>query len=124
MSSADGHVDHPDLVLHLPDHDSGFARVRGHPVEHAGGRTHRISTVKLHACCRASHRECDVAGKHSVLHVAHRNRECKRLEVLGGIVVTEAGNFEVLRDNLATLSHELFGKNLRKRLKTYSHHLQ
>src|SRR5207245_189622 len=48
----------------------------------------------------------------------------KRKEVRGGIVVTEAGNIEIFRYNLVTLSHELFGKNLCKRLKTYSHHLQ
>ena len=58
------------------------------------------------------------------MHAAHWNRGCKRKEVRGGIVVTEAGNIEIFRYNLVTLSPELFGKNLCKRLKTYSHHLQ
>ena len=124
MSSADGHVDHADLVFNLPHHDSGFARVRGHPVEHTRGRTHRIGAIKLHSGSRAPHGERDIAGKYRVLSIAHRKRIRKGLEVRSGVVITDAGNSEVFRYNFVTLSQELFGENFCKRLKTYAHHLQ
>ena len=62
VSGANRHVDHANLVFHLPDHDPGLARVRRHPVQHAGRRTHGIRTIKLHARCRASHGHGDVAA--------------------------------------------------------------
>src|SRR5882672_4336849 len=36
VCGTDGHVDHADFIFHLADHDAGFARVCGHPVQNAG----------------------------------------------------------------------------------------
>ena len=82
VGRADRHVDHADFVLDLPDHDAGLARVRRHPVQHAGGRAHGIGAVELHARGRAAHGQRHVAGQHGVAVVGHGQRPGERLEVL------------------------------------------
>src|SRR5215471_610443 len=124
VSGANGHIDHSDLVLNLPDHDSGSACMSRHPVQYAGRRTHRISTVEFHSGRHASHSERDVARKYSVLPIAHCKRMRKRLKVCGRIIVTGTRNIEVFSYDIAPLSHELFPEDLCKRLKTYAHKFQ
>src|SRR5712691_2290055 len=51
VSRADRHVDHTDLVFHLPDHNAGFARVRRHPVQNARRRTHWVGAIEFYAGC-------------------------------------------------------------------------
>jgi hypothetical protein len=58
---ADCHVDYAKLVFDLADHDPELAAVGGHPVQHTGGRTHRVGTVEAHASGRPAHRERRVA---------------------------------------------------------------
>ncbi len=46
MRRADGHIDHANLIFHLPHHDAGLARVRGHPpVAWVPHSSHRSSVL-------------------------------------------------------------------------------
>jgi len=74
VRGADRHIDNADLVFDLTHHDSGFARVVGHPVQHAGGRAHWVGAVELYACGRASHRHGCVASQHGVAGLGHGQR--------------------------------------------------
>src|SRR6185437_8718478 len=54
VSRADGHVDHANFVLDLPNHDVGLAGVLGHPVKDAGRGAHGVGRIELDAGGRAS----------------------------------------------------------------------
>ena len=124
VGSANGHVDHADLVFHLADHDVGFARVLGHPVEHAGRRTHGIGAVELDSGRCSAHSHGGVAAQHSVAVVGHGQRVLKWLEVLGGVVVADAGQADVLVDDGLFFLAELLCENLLQILKADAGHAE
>ena len=122
MSSSDGHIDHANLVFHLPHHDAGLARVRGHPVQNPRGWTHRISAVELHAGGHPAHRKRHIPTEHGVAVLGHRHRRIKRLEVLRGILITAVSDGHILRNHGITFLLELLGKHRLQCLKTDPHH--
>ncbi len=112
VGGADGHVDHADLVLDLADHDVGFAGVLGHPVQHAGRWTHGIGAVELDPGRGSAHGHGGVAAQHGVAGVRHGQRIGEGLEVLGGVVIADAGQADVLVDDGLFLLAELLGEDL------------
>ena len=108
---ANRHVDDADLVLDLAHHDVRLARVRRHPVQHAGRGAHGIGAVELDARRRASHGHGGVAAEHGVAGLGHRQRPREGLEVLRGVVVAGAREVDVLVDDRLVLLAELLGEH-------------
>ncbi len=124
MGGSDGHVDYADLILDLADEDAGFAGVLGHPVEYAGGGAHGICAVELDASRGSAHGHGSVAAEGGVLVVGHGERPGEGLEVLAGVVVSGAGDGDVLVGDGLLLFAELLGDNLLKRGEAYAHHAE
>src|SRR5882762_6226435 len=124
MSRSDRHIDNADFILDLTDHDARFARVRCHPVEHAGRRTHRVGTVELHARCRPAHGHSDIAAEDCVTILCLGNRIRKRHEVGGRIIVAGPRNANVLGYYGFAFFLELLAKHFLQRRKTDTHHMQ
>ncbi len=124
MSRADRHIDHADLVLDLPDHDAGFARVCGHPVQDAGRRAHGIGTIEFHSCRRTSHGHRNIAAQDCVpvLRLGKGIRE--RCEVRSGVVVTGARNADVFGHNGLAFFLELLSEDVLQRREADAHHVQ
>jgi len=114
----------PIFVLYLPHHDAGLARMSRHPVQNASRRTHGISTVELHAGCRASHSHRRVAAQHGVSVLSHRKRPGKRLEIRRGVIVAGTCDSHVFSDDGFAFLLELLSENLFQGLEAHAHHAQ
>jgi hypothetical protein len=112
VSRADRHIDHADLVLHLPDHDAGFARVCRHPVQDPGRRAHGIGTIEFHTCCRTSHGHRNIATQDRVPVIRLRKGIRESREVRSGIIVTGARNADVFGHNGLAFSLKLLSKDV------------
>ena len=124
MGRPDGVVHHANLVLNLAHHNAGLAPVRGHPVQHAGGGAHGISSVKLHAGSCSAHRQRGVAAEHRIALLSHRQRFGEGLEVRRGVFVTGACDADVLIDHRLALLAELRLEHTLQRLEAHAHHAQ
>src|SRR5438128_134763 len=111
VRSSNGHIDYPDLIFHLPNHDAGLARVRRHPVQNAGRRAHWISAVEFYAGCCPAHGHRDVAAEHRVTVLSHGKRAGKRLEVQGGVFIARTRETDVFGHHGLAFLLELFGQD-------------
>src|SRR5579859_861204 len=124
MRSADGHIDHADLVFHLAHHDAGLASVRGHPVQNAGRRAHGISAIEFHPGSGAAHSHGGVSAEHSVLRLSHGKRVGEGLEVGCAVFVAGARHIHVFFHHGLALLLELFDEHALQRLEADAHHVE
>ncbi len=112
MSGTDRHVDDADLVLHLSNHDAGFACVGRHPMQNAGGGTHRISAVKLYARSSATHGHSNISAQNGVPVLCLRKGIGKRREVRSCVVVASSRHTHVFGDHGVAFFLELFPEDV------------
>ena len=124
VGGANRHIDHTNLIFHLPHHDAGLARVRRHPVQNAGRRTHRVCAVEFHAGSSAAHGHRGVATEHRVSVLGHGKWPAERLEIRGGVIIAGPCDCDVFGDHGFTFLRELFGNDLLERLEADAHHAE
>ena len=122
MSRADRHIDHANLVFHLAHHDPRFARVRRHPVQHPGRRTHGVGTIEFHTGCRPAHGHRDIPAhdRVAILRLGHRIRKIRK--VSRRIIVAGPRDSNVFRDYGIAFLLELFSKDLLQCLEADTDH--
>src|SRR5438552_3397705 len=124
VSGADRHIDYPDLVFHLPHHDSSLARMSRHPVQNAGRRTHRVCAVEFHTRSRSAHGHGGVAAEHRVPVLGHGKWPAERLEIRGGVIIAGPCDCDVFGDHGFAFLLELLGEDLLERLEADAHHAE
>ena len=107
MRCADGHIDHADLVLHLSDHDTGFARVRRHPVQNTGRRAHGVGRIEFHTRCGAAHGHGSIATQDRVAILSFGKGARESREVGGGIIIASPRDPDVFSHHGLTFLLEL-----------------